>query len=832
MTMQDVRSMTELVPWMVPLTDGVVVCKDSGLLACYELQPLDADAVGHGQVMQLAHAADRFLAAFRDLPVTLWWTVRRERTLDYPGERMPDPVSQMMDDEHRAAFEREAAYRNRHFVSVLWMPPEGASNLLERIGALVAEGLSPIRAMLIATKSLMGGRDTFAWRGAELDLALNEFEAKLFQASGILSDLQPRRLEGKELFGFLWAQANPGMQMVPKAWNGHDYLDALVAERPLSVFRESLRFGDGQDATWASVISLKDAPSSIQFDVFSNLLGLPCELIVTHVFRLMGAQQAQKHIDNARRVVDLSKYRLKSWLYGAVFRQGEMSEDKADPAKAEMAEDLRQAVGAVSSGRIMLGWYHFSLVLLSQDEAHLEEVTRDTLRMFHGKQWVGALRESLHALAAWSATLPGQWGECRRWMVLSSVNANNMAPYLGVEMGQRENPHLTQQLGQRCQALTIFRTENRTPYYFNFHVGAVGHAFVVGPTRSGKSAGMNFLISQYRKYGDAARVLIFDKDYSCRNATLLQGGQHIDMRSGGDVRLNPIGLVRDQRHWPFVARWLEALIGSRGYQVTSTDERAIYEAIQGVAIIDPHLHTLSSINEHLPLHLQREVESWLGDRQFGTYFDNEEDSFNLGLFTCIEMNEVMRERRVARLFLDYAFYRISDMLRLDPERRPQATMIYVEECWFLLEDEVFRQRLVDWLKTFAKLNAFVVLCTQSIDDLVNAPPSVFAAIRDNIPTRIFLPNPNAIGGSLKDLYVRQFQLREDQAERIARAIPRLEYYIVRPDVARKVQLPLTRRQLAVVRSDLAAQNVFLRHYATRHTNPQWIQHYIEEAERL
>lgn len=825
--------MMELVPWMVPLTDSVVVCKDSALLACFEVSPVDADAAGEGQVAQLAHAADRFVHAFRDLPVTLWWTVRRERTRDYPGEPMPDPVSQLLDDEHRAEFERHASFRNRHFVSVLWMPPEGTSNLIGRIGALVAEGVSPVRAIVMTLRSLTGGRDTFAWRGAELDVALNEFDAKLFQASSILTDMRPRRLEGTELMGFLWAQANPGLQMAPKAWNGHSFLDSIAAERPVTVFRESLRFGDGADATWASVISLKDVPAAIEFDVFSNLLALPHELVITHVFRVMGSQQAHKHIENARRVLDLTKYRLKSWLYGAAFRQGEMNEDKADPAKAEMSEALREATGAVTSGRVMLGWHHFNLVLLADDETRLEEATRATLRLFHGSPWVGALRESLHALSAWSASMPGQWRECRRWLVLSSVNANNMAPYLGVEMGQRENPHLTQQLGRRCQALTVLRTEYLTPYYFNFHVGALGHSFVVGPSRSGKSAGMNFLISQFRKYGDSARVLIFDKDYSCRNATLLQGGQHIDLRGGGEVKLNPVALVRDQRHWPFLARWLESLIGSRGYHVTSTDERAIHEAIQGVAALrQADLHTLSSINEHLPQHLQREMESWLGDRQYGSYFDNVEDSFSLGTFTCIEMNEVMRDRRIARLFLDYAFYRISEMLAASMESRARATMIYVEECWFLLEDEQFSARLVDWLKTFAKLNAFVVLCTQSIEDLMNAPTTVFAAIRDNIPTRIFLPNPNALAEDLHDLYKRQFQLRDDQVERIATAIPRLEYYIVRPDVARKVQLPLTRKQLAVVRSDMAAQRLFVRHYEARHTNPNWIMDYIEEVQKL
>ncbi len=828
----DARSMTELLPWLLPLTEGLVVCKDSSLLACFEFTPMDGDSAGDIDTIQLAQAADRMTSIYRDLPVTFWWTVRREKTTDYPASKMPDPISQLVDDEHREAFLREGAYRNRHFLSVLWMPPQSVGSLPERIGILMKDGLSMPRAFVAAVRSLMGSQDAFAWRGAELDAAVGDFESRLEQMSAVLSGLKLKRLRNEDLFGFLWAQANPGVHMTRKKWQGQQYLDALLPERPISVYRDTLQFGDGQDATYGAVISLKEPPAQIDFDAFSALLALPCEFVLTHCFRLMGTQAAINQINSSRRLMDLSQYSLGAWLWAALARSGEMNERNADPAKAEQVVTLTEALGAVSRGSIQLGWHHTALMLLNSNASALAAQVRSTLRLFHASPFVGAGSESLHALSSWATSLPGQWQECRRWLVLSSTNANNIAPLMGVGEGERMNGHLTEQLGRPCPALTVLHTPYGTPYYFNFHVGALGHCFVVGPSRSGKSAGMNFLMSQYRKYAPDARVIIFDKDRSCRIPTLLQGGKHIDLRPGGDIRLNPLRLVTESKHWAWLQRWIEGLIGSRGYKVTSTDAKAIFEAIQGVsATSDTRLHTLETLLTLLPQHLQAELENWVGDRPLGAYFSHEEDSFDLGTFTCLEMNEIMREPMAARAVLDYAFYRLQILLEAARGGDTTTTLVYVEEAWFLIEDEQFNARLRDWLKTFAKLNANVVLCTQSIEDLTTASPTVFAAIRDNVPTRIFLPNPAAMGEDLKTMYRKQFLLRDDQIARIASAVPKRDYYIVKPDLnqAQLVRLPLTKRQLAVVRSDMLAQQIFEGHYARR--SPNWAMDYIEEVVR-
>lgn len=826
--MSDVRSTTELVPWLLPITDGLVVCKDSSFLAAFEFVGVDADTAGESEVYQVGQAADRLMSLLRDLPVTLWWTVRRERTDDYPGEVMPDPVAQMLDDEHRASFHGQAAYINRHFFSIIWMPERSAAGMFAKVGALMGDGLGLLAAVKTAVQSAVSGKHAFAWKAGEIEQAVNEFEGRLEQIEAVMASVRFRRMRSQALLGLLWAQANPGVRMAPKAWDGESHLDALLPQASISVYRDSLQFSGGGEDVHASVISMKSWPSPLAFGAFNSLVSMPTEMVISHCFRVMNTSDALKHIESVKRTNDLLKYPLKTWVIGSLFKRGEMNESNADPSRAAAAAEAVDAKGELNSGRLMFGHHNLSVVILDTDAGRMEDNTRQMMRLFNSSPFIGAIRESMHALSGWATSLPGQWQECRRWLPISSINLVDMAPLMGVSMGERESEHLTAQLGKRCQALTVLPTDYATPYYFNFHAGALGHTLVVGPSRSGKSIGMNFLISQFRKYGDAARIVIFDKDYSCRIPTLLQGGEHIDLRPGGNIRINPFLLADDPAAVPFLASWVEGLISSRGYVVTAEDARSIHEAVAALAHMDDRsTWRLLSIQTLLPPGLALHLEEWVGAGPLAGYFDNTEDSFAISDFSAIEMGEVMKEPRVARAFMDYAFFRLQRSLEAQRHEGVKVTMVYVEEAWFLLSEPHFAARLKDWLKTFAKLNAFVVLCTQSVEDMLDVPATVFASIRDNVQTYIFLPNARATTETLSAVYRKQLGLRDDLVARIATSVPKQDYIIVKPDVARKVHLFLTRTQVAALRSDIAAQRVFERHYATRRHG--WERDYINEV---
>lgn len=822
----DLRSCTELLPWLLPVTDSIILCKDSGLLAVFEYRGLDADNADPSDVAEMAEAGERMLLQLRDMQVTVWWTLKRARSDDYPGERMPDPMSQLLDDEHRRQFHQSAAFVNRYFFTVHVLPSTGADSFFGKVGQASADGKSVPAAIWEALRASLFAGGAFKWTQQQLARGVEEFDAKLQQIGNIMAAASFRLLRGQELLGFLHAMASPGAPLVPKQWDGESFLDAYIPSQEIQVNRETLQFGDARaDRQFISALSMKSWPGLLQFACFDALTTPACELVISHCYKFQSKAETAMRLGVSTRVNEFLQYPLTEWVRGVV--KGQFDESKANPARRQALQDALQVEGRITANEIVFGHHNLTILIQGKTEDECELNTALVKKMLEASPFVGVIRETLHLLSGWAGTIPGQWQETRRWLTKSHENLIYEAPLLCVEMGSRYNDHLTEQLGETCQALTVVGTDKNTPFFFNFHDGALGHAAVVGPSRTGKSAAMNFLMSQFRKY-PRSRLIIFDKDYSCRQPTLLQGGEYNDLRPGSSISFNPIRLVADPDSWVFLADWIEGLAGSRGYNVSADEAAQIYAAVKQTAEMESDLHRLRSVVALLPRSLQEQLKEWVGDGKNAVYFDNEEDSFSLSSFCAIEMGYVMNQPAVARAFLDYAFYRIAKMLRDQAHGTGKVgvTFIYVEECWFMLANQHFAMRLMDWLKTLAKLNAFVVLCTQSLEDLGNVPEVVWAALRDNIATYLFLPNRKASQPGLKSLYVDKFGLRPDQVERIKSATRKRDYFFVQQDVKRMLRINLTPRQLAVLRSDVASQAIFNKYYPAQ--QPGWQTAYINE----
>ena len=65
----------------------------------------------------------------------------------------------------------------------------------------------------------------------------------------------------------------------------------------------------------------------------------------------------------------------------------------------------------------------------------------------------------------------------------------------------------------------------------------------------------------------------------------------------------------------------------------------------------------------------------------------------------------------------------------------------VEEFWLPAKYPSTQKMMFDVLKTGRKRDEFMILVSQSPEDAINSP--IFPAIRDQTPTKIYLPNPSA-----------------------------------------------------------------------------------------
>lgn len=796
------------------LTDNLVINKDGSLLAVYSLVGVDAEGLPTIDVDMYAKRAEQ---TFRDMneQVIVWSQVDRRRSNAYlENSRFGDPVSQFIDDEWRRYLEYLQQYENEHYIAVLYSPKKGTDGLFDRVGHFVEEGCSWPKALVKAATSSLSKTDAFHFEGAQLDAFVDSFEKLLNDVTVGLGDLRLKRLAGDELRSYLHDRCAPASEgQNVKASRIATYLDTYLTDNHLTVHKNVLEFTN-VNRKFVAALSVKDWPEATYPGVIDSLLGVQGEITISQCFRFVEDSKAETFIQKVEKHnISLQK---SFFSYMKESMSGEES-TTLNTGRVQLAEDAGDALRELTAERKRYGYYSLTILIYGDTEKEVNDVTQAVNSVLRGASVI-TIREGWHLQSTWASTLPGQWGLLLRWHFMNIANLADLCLFRSFKAGERTNKHLSDELKYDVPSVTVMPTERDTPYFFNFHVGDVGHAFVVGPTGNGKSTFTNFLISQIRKYGKDSNVFIFDKDYSCLIPTELQGGKFMDFTGEHDslVRMNPLKLLAEEEHWKWIKSWLEILLTYRNPNLSDDDDKNIWTAIVRTAQQPPSNWRLSTLASFLTEELHNRLNIWLAGGQFGKYFDNAEDDFELSNFVAMEMGAILEIPILGIAILDYAFKRI--LMSLDG--RP--TLIEIEECWFMLSFPHLAEKIKDWLKTFRKRNAWVVFATQSLNDLQSSP--IFSTIIDSIHTRIYLPNHNA--RAHYKLYNEIFGLNDNQIERIREARRKMDYYIVQPEMSRMVVMDLPKSIVAVMRSNPEAIQSFKRHRASR--SQQWRENYINE----
>ena len=77
--------------------------------------------------------------------------------------------------------------------------------------------------------------------------------------------------------------------------------------------------------------------------------------------------------------------------------------------------------------------------------------------------------------------------------------------------------------------MALLKTNARSPYFFNFHKGDLGHTLIIGPSGGGKTVLLNFLMAQAEKTG--ARQIFIDKDRGAQIFVQASGGTYLALHN-------------------------------------------------------------------------------------------------------------------------------------------------------------------------------------------------------------------------------------------------------------------------------------------------------------
>ena len=293
------------------------------------------------------------------------------------------------------------------------------------------------------------------------------------------------------------------------------------------------------------------------------------------------------------------------------------------------------------------------------------------------------------------------------------------------------------------------KTSAGSPFYFSLHASDpsnaeaprdIGHTFLCGPTGSGKTVLIGFLIAMLTK--QSATQVVFDKDRGLELLVRALGGTYLPLRNGRPTGFNPLQLEPTPANTEFLKGWLRALC-SHAKPPSAREGADLDHALSGTLALEPSARRLSRLIEFLdptdPEGIYAGLAPWCASAQ-GAYswaFDNTKDAVApllgstavLG-FDVTEFLDHAKLRTPVTLYLFHLVRQLADGRRF---------VCWMDEFWRMLDDPVFEQFAKDGPKTWRKLNAVMCLSTQSASDVLASPLS--RTIVEQTPTKIFFPNP-------------------------------------------------------------------------------------------
>jgi type IV secretion/conjugal transfer VirB4 family ATPase len=615
------------------------------------------------------------------------------------------------------------------------------------------------------------------------DSELSKAEAVLRQKTHSfllqVRDFLSVRLLGKEdAFRVLRQILNFAPEKIEHARLKHDtFLDYYVSGSHLECYRGHLRVDD----YYVKVLTLKE-PSAQTFPlILKRLLEVEANFYVVSEWKKEEAGKTRRVIQAKRRHFHNTK---RSFFSQVNLNDAPAYEVLLDDAKESQVRELGQAINEIELHGNYFGQFSLTIVVYDLAPAVVDRATAEFYKVFsvHDAQ---LYEERYNLLNAFLACVPGNHAFNLRYLYLLNTNYADCSFLFTLDSGDPSNAYLRQEY------LAVLETNHGTPYFLNLHCRDVAHTLVLGRTGSGKSFLLNFLITNLQKY--APHTFIFDLGGSFESLTQLFGGGYVSVgvESKG-FSINPFSLPPSKENLDFLTLFVKVLAGTAEFDPTA--ERELYQQIENLYTVDASLRTLSVLANTLPRALSDRLAKWTRGGQFGFLFDNPEDTLSFSAFQCFDFQRMNQYPEILEPLLFYILHRANAIIR-DKTISSVFKAFFIDEAWVFLRNPSIQKYVIEALKTWRKHNAAMVLSTQSLHELRRS--DLLDVILESCVTKIFLANPDMD----QELYRRQFHLNETEMHLIASLIPKRQFLLKTPEIAKVANLNVDRRSYWLYTND-------------------------------
>jgi type IV secretion system protein VirB4 len=603
-----------------------------------------------------------------------------------------------------------------------------------------------------------------------LDHDIDQAVAALHEKAGafevqLADSVKPARLAKPEAFQFFRRLVNYSpVASAPLKYDTH--LDYFMADSPVECHRTHLDIGEAR----LKVLTMKEPPSATFPLILEDLYAVPGEFIACLEWRRIPNDRARRDIQTRRRHFFNKRVSLINYVVET------RPDDKmlTDPSADETVTGLGNALTEIEVNGHFFGECSFTLALFDRDPAVVERASAEAVKVMAAHDGT-LVPETYNLLNAWLSIVPGNGAHNLRRLALLETNFADLSFLFTLDTGARVSPHLGQ------EALVVFETRHHSPYFFNLHVDDVGHTVIVGATGSGKTFGLNGVITHAQKY--QPYTVIFDLGQSYRKlATLFRGSYlEVGLRQRG-LSVNPFALEPTPENLHFLHAFARVLLeGADAHRLSDAEDRELYEAIENVYVLDATQRRLFTLANLLPRSLAGRLSKWVDGGRYADLFDHVEDTLTVQRFQVFDFEAARAYPTVLEPLLFYVLHRVNERLTAASDTG-QLTLCVMDEAWRFIQHDRLRAYVHEALKTWRKRNAAMLLATQSIDDFASA--DLLRTVIESCPTKLLLANPSFD----RVRYAELFRLNETELDLLTELIPRRQFLLKRPNLSKVLTL--------------------------------------------
>ena len=652
----------------------------------------------------------------------LWLTLHRRRINFEREMKFHNVFAKQFAKKYMQRFEQGEYFENTYYIAVVlkYTDIDEGKIELHRIKSRLLAGMATYSPEVLSVYFL---------HNDEKKIKLNEIPDEDEQINEDEEIIRPTEddILFSEVYEFVGLLANGVQQRIPLS-NKDAYTTIAVSD--LHFGNEIVEIRCPNQTKFAALYDLKDFGKS-KMKALNPLLNLDCEFIFTQSFVYIGKTKAAEKIKaQLNRMEDT----------GEVF--------------GDEQQDLIDAQNYLSSGSVMFGDYHAALTVYGETAKSADRNSQKVVSAFQGCGAFIWKQANVSAPQSYYSHIFGHKGMPRPFLK-STTNIATSFGMFNYSHGKRHgNP-----LGDGTSVMPLL-TVAGTSYDFNFHFTKededsrgkkiAGHTLILGATGTGKTTLQTALLTFTERFNPY--IFALDLDRGMEIWIRAMGGEYFAIETGKPTGLNPFQLPDSEENRSFLYD-LVALCGKNEQgTVSAREQEQIKQAVDTLMRVQWEKRNFSNLFACIQddftddNSLKTRLRKWCRDTngQFAWVLDNETNKFNPDTFyrIGIDLTAILKKDYEPCLPTMMYLFKLKDMLMVRVKQEDGLLATVFEEFWYALKHPVTAEFLVKILKTDRKLGGFAVLVTQSPKDAINSEN--FATIVEQTPTKILLPNPDAI----------------------------------------------------------------------------------------